>query len=91
MKLVIILFAAINVFTFLLMGYDKRQAVAEKWRVSEKTLLALAICGGAIGEVLGGKFFHHKTRKPIFRIAWPIAIVINVLMYYFLINGVFKG
>ncbi len=91
MTIILIVFAAINLFSFLLMGYDKRCAIEDKWRISEKTLLALAFCGGAIGEVIGGKFFHHKTQKPIFRIAWPIAVTVNLIMYWLLISGGLKG
>ncbi len=43
----IILF--INVVTFLVYGIDKWKAKQGSWRISEATLLILAVFGGSIG------------------------------------------
>ena len=55
----IILF--INVVTFLVYGIDKWKAKQGSWRISEATLLILAVFGGSIGALLGMKVWHHKT------------------------------
>ena len=46
----IILF--INVVTFLVYGIDKWKAKQGSWRISEATLLILAVFGGSIGALL---------------------------------------
>ena len=39
----------INVVTLIVYGIDKYKAKKAKWRISEATLLLLAILGGSIG------------------------------------------
>ena len=51
----------INVVTFLVYGIDKWKAKKGSWRISEATLLILAVIGGSIGALLGMKIWHHKT------------------------------
>lgn len=63
-----------NLFTFLQMGMDKRKAVKERQRISEKTLLLSAFCMGAVGSGAGMLVFHHKTKKWKFRILVPLAL-----------------
>ncbi len=67
-----------NIITFVMMGIDKRQAVKDGWRISEKTLLSSAFVMGAVGSILGSIVFHHKTQKPKFKILLPVALVINL-------------
>lgn len=67
-----------NLFTFLQMGMDKRKAVKERQRISEKTLLLSAFCMGAVGSGAGMLVFHHKTKKWKFRILVPLALAVNL-------------
>jgi uncharacterized membrane protein YsdA (DUF1294 family) len=60
------LFALVNLWTFMLFGFDKIRAEAGSWRVSEGTLLAWAFLGGTIGAYAGRALFRHKTRKQPF-------------------------
>ena len=78
-KLILIL-AGWNLLTFLIMGLDKRLAVGGKRRISESTLLLLAILFGAVGVLAAMPVFHHKTKKPLFLIMVPVALLLNVLM-----------
>lgn len=39
-----------NILTFLVMWYDKREAIKQKWRVPEKSLFLLCLLGGTIGR-----------------------------------------
>ena len=43
----------INILTFVVFGIDKRKAKQGSWRISEATLLMLAVIGGTIGALLG--------------------------------------
>ena len=53
---------ALNLFSFALMGWDKRCARKGKWRVPEKILFLAAGCFGALGGVLGMYVYRHKTK-----------------------------
>ncbi|MCJ1959480.1 DUF1294 domain-containing protein [Novosphingobium mangrovi (ex Hu et al. 2023)] len=58
--------AAINTLTFLLFGWDKRQARRGGRRVPEARLLLLAALGGTPGAYAARRHFRHKTRKQPF-------------------------
>ena len=47
--------AIINVITFIVYGIDKLKAKKSRWRISEATLLLLAVLGGSIGAWSGMK------------------------------------
>ena len=51
----------LNIVTFLVYGIDKWKAKQGSWRISEATLLILAVIGGSICALLGMKVWHHKT------------------------------
>lgn len=69
---------AYNVVVFLFYAVDKFKARRGLWRVSEATLLKLALLGGAAGAALGIFGLHHKVRKPRFAIGVPVMLVIQV-------------
>jgi uncharacterized membrane protein YsdA (DUF1294 family) len=69
----------INVVAFLAFGWDKRQSERHGWRIAERTLLALALFGGALGALLGQQTFRHKTQKQPFRTLLWLAALINML------------
>ena len=68
----------INLFSFCLMGYDKRCAKRGKWRVPEKRLFLAAACFGALGGVLGMQVFRHKTKHLSFSIFFPLMLVLQI-------------
>jgi len=71
-----------GIFTFVLMGIDKRRAVQNKWRIRERTLFLCAIFLGAVGGTAGMFLFHHKTRHLSFRLAFPALAVIQVILLF---------
>lgn len=56
-------YAIMGLVSFLAYGRDKRFAESGQWRISEATLLALDLCFGVLGGLLGQEVFRHKTRK----------------------------
>ena len=71
--------------TFLMYGWDKRQAKTDGWRVPEKRLHALAFLGGWPGAMLGQNYFRHKTQKTEFKVmTWLAAGVHAVLIGWYL-------
>ncbi len=78
--------ALMNIALFVLMGRDKAAAQAGARRTPETTLLALAVLGGSLGGLLGMVFFRHKTRKPAFRIGFPLILILQLLLAAKLLN-----
>ena len=71
---------AVNVVTFLVYGIDKWKAKHGSWRISEATLLLLAIIGGSIGALLGMKVWHHKTQHKKFKYGLPLILMAQIAL-----------
>lgn len=56
----------LNTLTFGAFGLDKHRARSGARRISERTLLALALLGGTPGAYAARRAFRHKTRKQPF-------------------------
>lgn len=52
----------ISIIAFALYHMDKRKAMKGKWRTPEKTLLLIALFGGAFGSYPAMLIFRHKTK-----------------------------
>ena len=85
MKLLVLLMVVWNLITFLMMGLDKMKAKADRRRISEKTLLTNALVMGAIGVAAGMLVFRHKTRKIVFKLGVPLALIVNAAVIYGLV------
>ena len=86
-KLLLFYLLFVNIITLLLFGIDKRRAVKDKWRISEKCLLLCALLGGSIGAIYGMKVFHHKTQKPAFKFGIPVFLVLQIILALCIIYG----
>ena len=82
-RLLMIYLVIINVLGFLIMGLDKAKAKKQKYRISENTLLFVALMGGSLGSYLGMYCFHHKTKHVKFYIGMPLILFIQILIYCF--------
>ena len=69
----------VNIIAFAAFGIDKRKAVKHKYRISEATLLGLALIGGSAGALAGMYLFHHKTKKLLFR-AIPMLVAVQIAL-----------
>ena len=70
----------INVLTFIVYGWDKWKAKHGKWRISEATLLMLAVVGGTIGALLGMQVWHHKTMHLKFKYGLPLILLAQIAL-----------
>ena len=89
-KLLLAVYAAVNLAVFIMYGVDKYKAKHEKWRIPESTLVISAILG-IIGGLLGMLVFRHKTRKPKFAIGLPVificeAVLVSMLAAHYLMQ-----
>ena len=86
----------INVVTFLVYGIDKWKAKQgsschasdhrSSGRISEATLLILAVIGGSIGALLGMKIWHHKTMHKKFKYSLPLILLVQIALIYLILD-----
>ena len=76
----------INIVTFLVYGIDKWKAKQGSWRISEATLLILAVIGGSIGALLGMRVWHHKTMHKKFKYGLPLILLAQIALIYLILN-----
>lgn len=69
-----------NIIGIMVMYLDKRKAKNKKWRISENSLIFIAIFGGSIGILFGMIFFKHKLNKSKFKYGVPFIYVIQKLV-----------
>lgn len=75
---------AVNMVAFAAFGIDKYKAKRGLWRISEATLLLLAVVGGSIGALMGMRIWHHKTQHAKFRYGLPLIILAQIALIYYL-------
>ena len=75
-----IYYICVNVIAFILYGLDKKYAREGRWRIPEKTLLGIALIGGAAGAWIGMQTFRHKTKHMSFRMLVPLFAVVHMWM-----------
>ena len=83
-KVLIYYLMVINIVTFLVYGIDKIKAKQGSWRISEATLLILAVIGGSIGALLGMKIWHHKTMHKKFKYGLPLILLAQIALLFFI-------
>lgn len=71
-----------NFFVFLVYGLDKGKAQKGQYRIPEKILLGMSLALGGLGALSAGYFFHHKTRKWYFKLAWLVGVVFLLGIFY---------
>ena len=83
---ILILYLVFNIIAFALFGIDKKRAVQEEYRISERMLLTVAFFG-PIGAYVGMRIFRHKIRKPLFSILVPVFILLHAGIYVLFFSG----
>lgn len=77
--IIIIYVVVANLAAFIAYGIDKRLAKSSHRRISERTLLLIAIAGGSIGAIAGMRTWRHKTQHAKFRYGLPIILVVQLV------------
>ncbi|MCR6513807.1 MAG: DUF1294 domain-containing protein [Clostridium sp.] len=74
----------INIVGFLSMYIDKRKAKKHEFRISENTLMLIALIGGSVGSLIGMNIFRHKTKHIKFSIGIPLILLLQLvfIMYF---------
>ena len=85
-KYLIFYIIIVNIYGFIIMGYDKNLARNHKRRISENTLFMTAFLLGAIGIYCGMFKFRHKTKHTSFLVLVPILFILNIISVYYIIS-----
>ncbi len=76
----IFFFIIVNVLSYLFMHMDKNNSRNGRKRISEASLLTLAVIGGSIGMLVSMYVLHHKTRKKKFKFGVPAILLAQILL-----------
>ena len=82
LHITLVYLAVINVVTFFMYGIDKWKAKRSKWRITEATLLFIAVIGGSFGAWLGMQVWHHKTLHKKFRYGVPLILIAQIALLF---------
>ncbi|HCO19632.1 MAG TPA: DUF1294 domain-containing protein [Flavobacteriaceae bacterium] len=77
----------ISTFSFLLFGFDKRNATRGGYRISEFVLLLLSFLGGSVGSLLGMFIFRHKISKTSFKIKFGLIFLVQILIIFYYLKS----
>ena len=78
----------INLLASLLTGYDKITAKHGMYRVPERVLWCVGLCGGAFFMYAVMRLIRHKTLHKSFMIGLPFLIILQIALIFLL---VYKG
>ena len=86
-KILLIVLIAANLLAFALYGVDKLKAKKGAWRISEATLLLIALLGGSLGALLGMELFRHKTKHWKFKILVPLFLILHIALGIYMLKS----
>ena len=73
--------------TWFVYAWDKRRAGLGERRISEASLLGLALLGGSPAALLAMVILRHKTRKPSFLIKFAAVVAVQVALAVVLLRS----
>ena len=73
-----LIYLVMSLATFMVYGFDKAAARADRWRTSEDTLHLLSLAGGWPGALLAQQWMRHKTSKDSFRRIYWVTVCMNM-------------
>lgn len=71
---ILLFYLLISVVTYMIYAIDKSAAMQNRWRVPEKTLHLLSLCGGWPGAFIAQQYLRHKTQKASFRLVYWLTV-----------------
>lgn len=65
---------------------DKRRATKGRWRIPERTLHVIELCGGWPGSLVARRLLRHKTRKRSYRVVAGVIVAVHMALWAVLIG-----
>lgn len=85
--LVLLIYLAVSVVTFIVYAMDKSAAKRGAWRTQEATLHGLSLIGGWPGALIAQQTLRHKSKKQEFRFVFWFTVVVNVAVFVWLLTA----
>jgi uncharacterized membrane protein YsdA (DUF1294 family) len=82
LKIVLVIYAAMSVVTFVAYGLDKRRAACGGRRIPEKNLHLMELSCGWPGALVGQNIFRHKRRKGSFMLVFALIVLVHAAAWY---------
>ncbi|MBT2788285.1 MULTISPECIES: DUF1294 domain-containing protein [unclassified Halomonas] len=76
---IVAFYAVMSVIAYITYAIDKKAAIKNRRRVSEKSLHLLGIVGGWPGALLAQQQLRHKTQKTAFQVTFWLTVVVNLV------------
>lgn len=70
----------VNLVAFAMYAFDKRSAIARRWRTPESHLICVALLGGSVGAFIAMQLFRHKTKHLKFTVTVPLLMVVQIVL-----------
>ena len=86
MKIIFAVYAIWNGIIFFLYGIDKSRAQRGAQRIQESVLIVTSLLMGGLGAMFGMVVFNHKTSKLKFRFWVPLAVILNLVVLFLILN-----
>ncbi len=85
--IVLSVIAAASVLGVILTVYDKiASKKARRHRIPEAVLVTVGACGGSLAMYIVMQIIRHKTRKPKFSVGFPVIMLIQAFLLYFILK-----
>ncbi|MBE6772621.1 MAG: DUF1294 domain-containing protein [Clostridia bacterium] len=83
-------FVLISLITAAVTAADKVRAKKGAFRISEKTLILLALSGGSLAEYLTMRLIRHKTLHKKFTVGLPLIMIAQLIAVSLLLVRLFS-
>lgn len=83
---VVVFYAGVSMFTFVMYALDKSAAQKGNWRTPESTLHFLSLAGGWPGALIAQQKFRHKSKKQPFKAVYWATVFINFGAFIWLLT-----
>ncbi|MCL5426913.1 MAG: DUF1294 domain-containing protein [Gammaproteobacteria bacterium] len=75
---IVAFYVVVSVIAYITYAIDKKAAIKNRRRVSEKSLHLLGVLGGWPGALLAQQRLRHKTQKTSFQLIFWITVALNL-------------
>jgi len=82
------LYALASLACFIAYAVDKRAAIRQQRRTSERALLLLGLAGGWPGGLMAQRWLRHKSSKTSFQIKFWLTVIVNVSLAALLLRWI---
>jgi len=82
-KYLVSYFLILNLITYFIYFFDKKQAKSNNYRISEKILLTIVLLGGTIGALSSMLVHRHKIKKISFILKYILANIFFIYLLFY--------